>query len=71
MHLSGVTTLAVKIAPDGHLLSVSTLHSSGVAMIDRAAVASVSAMHFPAFSKAMPTHPITVTLEVKLDSSLP
>ncbi len=68
LHLSGITSLAVKIAPDGRILSVSVIHSSGETLIDQSAVASVKVMHFPPFGQAMPTHPVTVYLAVQLDS---
>jgi len=69
MHLRGVTTVSIEIAPSGALLGVSVLHSSGAPPIDRAAIASVRTTRFPPFSAKMPHHPIEFTLQVKLRGS--
>ncbi|MDD2876801.1 MAG: TonB family protein [Acidiphilium sp.] len=66
MHLRGVTTVAIEIAPSGALLSVSVARSSGAPPIDNSALASVRATRFPPFLEKMPHHPITFTLQVKL-----
>ncbi|MCF3947512.1 energy transducer TonB [Acidiphilium iwatense] len=66
MHLRGITTVAIDIAPSGALLGVSVIRSSGAPPIDKAALASVRATRFPPFSPKMPHHPITFTLQVKL-----
>lgn len=66
MHLSGVTGLALRIAPDGTLLAARVIRSSGAPPIDRAALAAVRATHFPRFTPDMPHHPITVDIAVKL-----
>lgn len=66
MHLRGVTTVSIEIAPSGALLGVSVLRSSGAPPIDQAALASVRATRFPPFSGDMPHHPIAFTLQVKL-----
>lgn len=66
MHLRGITTIAIRIAPSGALLATSILHSSGAPPIDRAALASVRATRFPPFPAKMPHHPVTFTLQVKL-----
>ena len=68
MHLSGTAEIALRIAPDGRLLGARVIRSSGAPPIDRAALASVHATHFPAFSSKMPHHPITVDIAVKLRS---
>ncbi|HQT60025.1 MULTISPECIES: energy transducer TonB [unclassified Acidiphilium] len=68
MQLSGVTELALRIAPDGHLLSVSVIRSSGAPPIDRAALAAVHSTHLPPFSSDMPHQPITVTIFIRLRS---
>lgn len=69
MHLSGTTTVAIRVAPDGQLLSVSVLHSSGFGVIDRAAVAAVRGTSMPPFPSGMPHHPITFDLKVRLRGS--
>ncbi|MGC9268532.1 energy transducer TonB family protein [Acidiphilium sp.] len=69
MHLRGVTTVSIEIAPSGALLGVSVLRSSGAPPIDRAALASVRATRFPPFTGKMPHHPIEFTLQVKLRGS--
>lgn len=66
MHLRGVTTLRIEIAPSGALMSVSILHSSGIPPIDRAAIASVRSTGFPPFSRKMPKRPMIFTLLVRL-----
>lgn len=66
MHLSGVTGLALRIAPDGTLLRARVIRSSGTPPIDRAALAAVRATHFPKFTPQMPHHPITVDIAVRL-----
>lgn len=66
MHLRGVTTVSIEIAPSGALLGVSVLRSSGAPPIDRAALASVRATRFPPFTADMPHHAMAFTLQVKL-----
>ncbi|MDE2581669.1 MAG: cell envelope integrity protein TolA [Rhodospirillales bacterium] len=68
MHLSGQAVVAIRVAPDGRLLSVSVARSSGMPPIDRAAVAAVRKAHFPAFIGDMPHHPVTFELTVRLRS---
>ena len=66
MHLRGVTTVAIVIAPSGALLGVSVLHSSGAPPIDRAAVAAVRATRFPPFTAKMPHRALTFDLKVRI-----
>ena len=66
LHLSGVTELALRIAPSGQLLGVSVIRSSGAPPIDRAALAAVRATRFPPFGATMPHHPITVDISIRL-----
>ena len=66
MHLRGVTTVAIVIAPSGALLGVSVLHSSGAPPIDRAAVAAVRATRFPPFTAKMPHRAVTFDLKVRI-----
>jgi protein TonB len=68
MGLSGSTTVAVTIAPNGHVVSVTIARSSGIPPIDQAALAAVRATTEQAFTTDMPDHPITFTLIVHLDS---
>ena len=68
MHLSGTTKIALNIAPNGNLLSATVIESSGVAMIDNAALATVRASRFPSFSGKMPNHPITIEISVRIKS---
>ena len=68
MHLSGTTKIALNIAPNGNLLSATVIESSGVAMIDNAALATVRASRFPSFSGKMPNHPITIEISVRMKS---
>jgi protein TonB len=67
MHLSGVATLRIELAPSGQLMAVSILRSSGIPPIDRAAMASVRATSFPPFPAKMPRHPMIFTLRVRLN----
>ncbi|HQT87229.1 MAG TPA: energy transducer TonB [Acidiphilium sp.] len=66
MHLRGITTLAITIAPSGALLGVSVARSSGAPPIDQAALAAVRATRFPPFTAKMPHHAVTFDLQVKL-----
>jgi protein TonB len=66
MHLRGVTTVSITIAPSGALVGVSVLRSSGAPPIDQAALAAVRATRFPPFSGKMPHHAVSFTLQVKL-----
>lgn len=66
MHLRGIATVSIRIAPSGTLLGVSIVRSSGAPPIDRAAIASVRATSFPPFSGDMPHHPLDFVLQVKL-----
>ena len=66
MHLRGITTVAIRLAPNGLLHGVSVMRSSGAPPIDRAALAAVRATRFPPFSSKMPHHALTFDLQVKL-----
>ncbi|MHB1302116.1 MAG: cell envelope integrity protein TolA [Acidiphilium sp.] len=66
MHLRGIATVSIRIAPSGTLLGVSIVRSSGAPPIDRAAIASVRATSFPPFYGDMPHHPLDFVLQVKL-----
>ncbi len=66
MHLGGTTTVAIRVAPNGAVLSVSIVHSSGVPPIDKAALATVRATRFPEFLSKMPKRPQVFELQVKL-----
>lgn len=66
MHLRGIATVSIRIAPSGTLLGVSIVRSSGAPPIDRAAIALVRATSFPPFSGDMPHHPLDFVLQVKL-----
>ncbi len=68
MNLSGVSEIALRIAPDGQLLSVVVIHSSGIPLIDKAALTAAHATRFPPFTAAMPQGPITVDLSVQLST---
>ena len=68
MHLSGVTKIALSVAPNGNLLSATVIKSSGISLIDKAALATVRATHFPPFSGKMPKHPITIEISVSMKS---
>ena len=68
MQLSGTTKIALNIAPNGSLLSMTIIQSSGIAMIDKAALATVRATRFPSFSGTMPHHPITIEISVRMKS---
>ena len=64
MHMSGTTTLDLRLAPDGAVLAVSVLRPSGTPRIDRAAMATALATAFPPFLAAMPRHPVVFVLQV-------
>ncbi len=66
MHLRGTTTVAIRVAPNGTVLSVSVVHSSGVPPIDKAALATVRSTRFPEFLSKMPKTPQMFELQVKL-----
>ena len=68
MQLSGTTKIALNIAPNGNLLSTTIIESSGIAMIDSAALVTVRATHFPTFSGKMPNYPITIEISVRMKS---
>jgi protein TonB len=68
MHLSGVTRIALNISPDGSLRRAEVIASSGIPMIDQAALAKVRATKFPPFSGKMPNHAITIEISVQLRS---
>lgn len=68
MGLSGATEVALQIAPDGMLLNASVVKSSGISLIDRAALSAVRMAKYPAFTADMPNHEITVDITVKLKS---
>ncbi|OZB39025.1 MAG: hypothetical protein B7X48_10860 [Acidiphilium sp. 34-60-192] len=53
MHLRGITTLAITIAPSGALLGVSVARSSGAPPIDQAALAAVRALSVRIGSRTM------------------
>ena len=69
MHLSGTTTLAIQVAPDGRLIGVSVGRSSGSGEIDRAAIAAVRSSRLPPFPDGMPQRPVTFDLRVRLSAS--
>ena len=69
MNLSGTTYLAVSVAPNGSVLSITVTRSSGAPPIDKAAIAAVRATALPPFSSKMPDHPVTFDLIVNLTTS--
>jgi protein TonB len=66
LHLSGTTRLAIRVAPNGTVLGIRVIRSSGAGAIDRAALAAVRAASLPRFGHDMPDHPVTFTLAVRL-----
>lgn len=66
MQLSGTTVISIRLAPDGSILSVAVVRSSGAPPIDRAAIAAARGQSYPAFAKDMPQRPTSFTLSVHL-----
>lgn len=63
---SGISRVAIRLAPSGTLLGVTLTGPSGNEDIDEAALKSVRGSQFPAFSPEMPQHVMTFTLTVRI-----
>ncbi len=66
MHLSGDTIVAIRLSPEGTLVSASVVATSGAAPIDRAALAAVRASQFAAFPDELGHAAKTFNLTVHL-----
>lgn len=66
LDMSGTCILEFTIAPDGKLLSSRVLTSSGIAMVDHAALEALRSSSFSPFLKGMGTSPHTFTMPVKV-----
>lgn len=67
MRLQGIATVVFKLAPaGGRVLWARLVHSSGVPMIDQAAIAKVKATDYPPFLPGLPQHDSTFKIAVRL-----
>ncbi len=67
LNLSGDTTVAITIAPDGHQENVVINKSSGISLIDKLALATVRATSFAPFEAEMPKNTLTFLLKVHVE----
>lgn len=68
LRLAGRTRVTFMLAPDGTLTRAQIARSSGIPLLDRAALACVQAGHYPPFVPTMPAHPLPFTVTVILDA---
>lgn len=67
MRLQGIATVVFKLAPaGGHVLWTRLAHSSGIPMIDAAALAKVKSTVYPPFLPGLPQHDSTFKIAVRL-----
>jgi protein TonB len=65
---SGSVLLRIIVAPDGHVVSATTIKSSGVSLIDQTALSHALAAHFGPFMPGMPSTPCTFTVPVEIET---
>jgi len=68
MHLSGTATVTFRLTPSGQLLWAKITGSSGIGVINRAALKSVRDANYPPFTKKMPKQPTDFTVLVHLSA---
>lgn len=69
MRLSGIATVVFELTPAGHLLWARLSRSSGVPMIDQAALAKVKATEYPPFPAKLPQRDTTFKIKVRLQTN--
>ncbi len=67
LNLSGDTTVAITITPDGHMENVVVNKASGISLIDKLALETVRATGFAPFSAEMPKNTLTFLLKVHVE----
>lgn len=67
LNLSGDTTVAITITPDGHMEKLAVEKSSGISLIDKLALETVRATGFAPFSAEMPKSALTFLLKVHVE----
>lgn len=65
---SGDCTLKFTLAPDGHMLAVAIIKSSGVGLVDQTALAALKSAPLPAFLKGMPQEPHSFSIIVHVSA---
>ncbi len=65
--LSGKALVAFELTPEGRLIWVRIVRSSGIGLVNRAALAAVRSRHYPPFTKSMPHHPTVFRVRVGLN----
>ncbi len=65
--MSGRTTVSFELTPKGRLVWARVAHSSGFPLIDRASLAAVRAVSYPAFTQSMPHHAVVFHVRVGLN----
>lgn len=65
--LSGKALVAFELTPGGRLLWARIVRSSGISLVNRAALAAVRSRHYPPFTKNMPHHPTVFRVRVGLN----
>lgn len=65
---SGTVLLRIIVAPDGHVLSATSIKSSGVSLIDQTALSHALAAHFGPFTPGMPSTPCMFTVPVEIQT---
>jgi len=68
MHLSGTATVTFRLTPSGQLLWAKITGSSGIGVINRAALKSVREANYPPFTKKMPKRSTDFTVLVHLSA---
>ena len=68
MHVGGTTVISFRLTPSGHLISAHIAQSSGIGVINRAALKTVEDTSFPPFTKKMPKHDMTFAVRVHLSA---
>ena len=67
LRLSGKAVVAFELTPGGRLLWARILRSSGIGLIDRAALTAVRDRRYPPFTKSMPRDPTVFRVRVGLN----
>lgn len=65
--LSGKALVAFELTPTGRLLWVRIVRSSGIGLVNRAALAAVRSRRYPPFTKTMPHHALVFRVRVGLN----
>jgi protein TonB len=65
--LSGKVIIHIVMSPDGHVISATVIHSSGVPLIDQTALDHVRAATFPPFTSNMPDGDVAFDQPIEID----